>query len=48
MPWLGIEQGRPRDRQTLYHVAIKVDLYHKAVQEYHMPIPSDTLMYKIS
>ena len=26
---------------TLYHVAIKAGLYRKAVQVYHIPIPSD-------
>ena len=41
----GLNPGRPRDRRTLYHVAIKADLYHKAVQEYHIPIPGVTLMY---
>ena len=30
--------GRPRDRPTLYHVAIKAGLYCKAVQVYHIPI----------
>ena len=44
----GLNPGRARDRRTLYHVAIKVGLYRKLVQQYHIPIPGDTLMYKIS
>ena len=43
----GLNPGHPRDRETLYHVTIKADLYRKAVQEYHIPIPGDTLMYKV-
>ena len=32
---------------TLYHVTIKASLYHKAVQVYHIPFPSDILPLQI-
>ena len=43
----GLNPGSPRDRRTLYHITIKANLYRKAVQEYHIPIPGDTIMYKV-
>ena len=36
----GSNPGQPRDRPTLYHIAIKASLYGKAVQVYHIPITS--------
>ena len=42
-PDQGSNQGRLRDRPTLYHVAIKAGLYRKAVQVYHIPIPGDII-----
>ena len=38
--------GRSRDRWTFQHIAIKDSLYRKAVQEHHILISGDTLMYK--
>ena len=35
----------PRDRRTLYHVAIKAGLYRKAVQVYHIPITATMYIY---
>ena len=32
----------PRDRPTLYYVAIKTGLYRKAVQVYHIHVPITT------
>ena len=43
----GSNPGRLHDRLTLYHVAIKVGLYRKAVQVYHIPIPGDILPLQI-
>ena len=42
-PDRGSNPDRLRDRPTLYRVAIKADLYRKAVQVYHIPIPGDIL-----
>ena len=42
----GLNPGCPRDKRTLYHVAIKAGVYRKAVQMY--PYTGDTLMCKIS
>ena len=38
-----LNPGRPRDRQTIYHVAIKIGLYLKAVQVYQISIPGKKL-----
>ena len=48
MPPPEIEPGRRHDRRTLYQVTIKAGLDRKAVQVYHIPIPGDTLICKIS
>ena len=42
-PDRGSNLGRLRDKPILYRVAIKAGLYRKAVQVYHIPIPSDNL-----
>ena len=48
MPRPGIEPGPSAwPWWTVYHVAIKAGLYCKAVKEYHIPIPGNTLIYKI-
>ena len=41
----GSNLGRLPDRPTLYHVAIKAGLYRKAVQVYHIPITTTSLLF---